>query len=163
MPCQNTISPRDNKWNWKCWYGGLKIDNLRSWFFGPRPPISVYYSNSIQFQLLAECLFGIEIIQLLQKRRHPAIESVPLSAKKDTKSSAASAHTLTRPSISLPWKTLHTQTRANTHSHMCRHTNTPKHPSQRNTEARKRQSIWLMKHFPCNSWDKKTTDKFYSV
>ena len=35
MSCQNTISPRDNKWNWECWYGGLKIDNLRCWFFGP--------------------------------------------------------------------------------------------------------------------------------
>ena len=109
----------------------------------PLPPINVYYSNSIQFQLLAECLFGIEIIQLLQKRRYPAIESVPLSAKKDTKSSAAeyTTHTLSRTSISLPLKTLHTQTRANTHSHMYRHTNTPKHPLQQNTEARKRQSI----------------------
>ena len=82
----------------------------------PLPPISVYYSNSIQFQLLAECLFGIEIIQLLQKRRYPAIETVQLSAKKGTKSSAAenTTHTLTRPSISLPWKALHTQTHTHT-------------------------------------------------
>ena len=63
------------------------IEDLKWTTFGagslaPLPPISVYYSNSIQFKLLAECLFGIEIIQLLQKRRHPAIESAPLSAKK---------------------------------------------------------------------------------
>ena len=99
----------------------------------PLPPISVYYSNSIQFQLLAECLFGIEIIQLLQKRRYPTIETVQLSAKKGTKSSAAeyTTHILTQPSISLPWKTLthtnahrntHTQTKTFTHLQTHRHT-----------------------------------------
>ena len=104
-----------------------KLTTFGAGSLAPLPPISVYYSNSIQFQLLAECLFGIEIIQLLQKRRHPAIESVPLSAKKGTKSSAAeyTTHTLTRPSISLPWKTFaHTNKHIHTYSDTQRHLNT---------------------------------------
>ena len=165
MPCQNTISPRDNKWNWECWYGGLKIDNLRSWFFGP--PSS---NQCLLFQFYS---IPTPCWMSLWDWNYPITPKTAASChwerttqcKKCIKSSAAeyTTHTLTRPSISLPWKTLHTQTRANTHSHNCRHTDTLKHPSQRNTEARKRQGIWLLKHFPCNSWEKKTTDNFYSV
>ena len=172
MPCQNTISPRDNKWNWECWYGGLKIDNLRCWFFGP--PSS---NQCLLFQFYS---IPTPCWMSLWDWNYPITPKTAVSChwdrttqcKKGYKELGSWIHhtylNTTKYIFALENTHTHKRTKKHTHTNKNIHTSADtqthlSHPSQRNTEARKRQSMWLLKHFPCNSWEKKTTDNFYSV
>ena len=107
---------------------GIENASMKDWkltTFGagslaPLPPISVYYSNSIQFQLLAECLFGIEIIQLL----HCHWERTTQCKKRYKEFGSRKHHTYINTTEYI-FALENIRTHKQTHSHICRHTKTP--------------------------------------
>ena len=151
MPCQNTISPRDNKWNWECWYGGLKIDNLRSWFFGP--PSS---NQCLLFQFYS---IPTPCWMSLWDWNYPITPKTAASChwerttqcKKRYKEFSSWIHHTYINTTEYIFALENIRTHKQTHSHICRHTKTPKHvgllPSTLYSEIQKQE-----KDKVCDYW-----------
>ena len=151
MPCQNTISPRDNKWNWECWYGGLKIDNLRCWFFGP--PSS---NQCLLFQFYS---IPTPCWMSLWDWNYPITPKTAASChwgrttqcKKRYKEFGSWKHHTYINTTEYIFALENIRTHKQTHSHICRHTRAPKHvgllPSTLYSETQKQE-----KDKVCDYW-----------